>query len=218
MIRNWLVNILVFVIMRSLHATYRYRVFGQDNRLRAAAHSKKGAVALATWHGFSMAGTLAHAHQPVRPLCSQSRDGSMVAFICKMMGMNPVRGSSSRGGREARDEIVASFSEGYSVGITVDGPKGPPHVVKPGVIDVARRGSVAIVPLTALGDRNWVLGSWDRLNIPKPFARVAVSYGEPIVVPEDVDEQGFERLRVELQNQLLAHENVCRQNLANWQN
>ena len=202
-------NGFVFLVLRFLHATYRYKVFGEQNRQKAQEYSTTGAFALATWHGFSAAGTLAHANQKVRPLCSQSRDGGMVAFVCRMMGMHPVRGSSSRGGKEARDEIVASFEEGYSVGITVDGPKGPPKVVKPGIIDVARKGKVAILPLTARGDRNWILGSWDSLNIPKPFSRVAVCYGPPIMVAPDISGDAFESARKQVETVLLEQERIC---------
>ena len=211
-------NVVVFIILRSLHATYKYRVYGIENRKVASKYSKTGAVALATWHGFSAAGTLAHAGQKVRPLCSRSRDGGMVAFVCQMMGMKPVRGSSSKGGKEARDEIVASFDDGYSVGITVDGPKGPPRIVKAGIIDVSRKGSVAIVPLTARGDKNWVLGSWDRLNIPKPFSRVAVCYGRPIVVPVAVEGEDFESIRKNVETVLLAQDAECSRALELWDN
>jgi len=208
-ITNGAINVAAFIILRLLHATYRYRVFGMNHRIAAQSASPGGAVAMATWHGFSVAGTLAHTGQNVRPLCSQSKDGSMVAFVCRMMGMRPIRGSSSRGGKEARDEILAGIPDGYSVGITVDGPKGPSHIVKPGIIDVARKGSIAILPLTAMADRNWVLRSWDRLHIPKPFSKIAVLYGSPIFVDPNADGDVFEAARLQVQNRLLTQDSEC---------
>jgi len=189
---------LAYLVIRILDMTYRYRVFGTENRDQAVNHSKNKTFAIATWHGNSFAGVLGHAWQNFSPLCSHSKDGSMVAFLCERIGQKPVRGSSSRGGGEAREQLLNDLASGSNPAFTVDGPKGPIYDAKPGIIAIAKAGSCAILPLCAMGDKNWVLRSWDKLHVPKPFSRVVIAYGKPLSIPADADEVRFEETRQQL--------------------
>jgi len=193
---------LAYMVIRLLDFTYRYRVFGIENREQAVNHHKNRTFAIASWHGNSFAGVLGHAWQNFSPLCSHSKDGSMVAFLCERIGQKPVRGSSSRGGGEAREQLVRHLASGSNPAFTVDGPKGPIYDAKPGIIAVAKAGSCAILPLCAMGEKNWVLRSWDRLHIPKPFSRIAIAYGKPLTIPVDADEKLFEDTRQALNTAL----------------
>jgi hypothetical protein len=206
----------IYRIIRLLDLTYRYKVFRYDLREKAATHHPRGVFAIATWHGNSFAGTIGHAWQNFSPLCSHSKDGSMVAFICDRMGLKPVRGSSSRGGGEAREHLLAAIRDGSNPAFTVDGPKGPIYDAKPGVIAVAKGGKCAILPMCAMGERNWVLRSWDRLHIPKPFSRVVILYGEPIVVPENAEGEAFEERRQALNACLNQMQTTVREQFAHW--
>lgn len=194
----------VYYVIRLLNATYRYRVFGIEHRVAAEQHHPKHVFAIATWHGNSFAGTIGHAWQNFSPLCSHSKDGSMVAFLCDRIGLTPVRGSSSRGGGDARAQLLAHLAAGNNPAFTVDGPKGPIYKTKPGIIAVARAGQCAILPLCTIGEKNWVLRSWDKLHVPKPFSRVAIVYAAPITVPPDAAEHKFEEKRQLLDNVLNA--------------
>ena len=200
--KQFLVNFTFYLVARSLHATYRYRFHQTGFREEAERGSSNGAFALALWHRNSFVGTLSHTFQKFRPLCSRSGDGQMVAFLCQQMGLRPVLGSSSRGGKEARDEMMEGVAEGWGPAITVDGPKGPPLKSKNGIIDVAKKTGIPILPMTAVADRYWQLGSWDRLRIPKPFARIVVTYAPPIRVPADAEGEAFEALRQKLDDSL----------------
>jgi len=183
---------LVYVLVRLLNMTYRYKYIDVTNKVNAEEHSDNQAMIMATWHGNCFSGILAHRSQNFVPLMSQSKDGDMVAFVCKRLGIKPVRGSSSRGGKEAREIIVKNLADGYSSAITVDGPSGPIHEVKMGIVDIARRGKVAILPFGAIPNRYWALKTWDKFRIPKPFAQIRVFYGEPILVPAETlkEDQG----------------------------
>ena len=75
--------------------------------------------------------------------------------------------------------------------ITVDGPIGPRRVVKPGSIYLGSVGQVALLPFAAVASRYWELRTWDRMRVPKPFSRVVVLYGEPMVVPQELSEAEF---------------------------
>lgn len=207
---------LFYACVRILHATYRYKVFGEEHRHKAEQVHPKRAFSIGIWHCNAFAGTLSHTYQKFCPLCSHSTDGQMVAFVCSRMGLRPISGSSSRGGKEARQEILKQFDEGYATAITVDGPRGPAGKVKPGIIDIARRGNVAVLPMAAVPESHWTLTSWDKLRIPKPFSRVAVCYNEPIVIPRSTKGDDFDSYVETLDKRLNELEDICQDALRNW--
>jgi hypothetical protein len=204
------------VVVRILNSTYRKRIFHVDRRQQAMAAHPKGAFVFATWHGNSYAGTIVHGHQKFSPLCSRSKDGSMVAYLCEKIGLKPARGSSSRGGKEAREELLENIKQGYSAAITVDGPKGPPFVTKAGVISVAKESGAMIIPLATMGEKFWQLRSWDRLKIPKPFSRVAIIYGEPFAVGAEAQGDTFEEYQMRLTKDLNELESGYRDYFSKW--
>ena len=114
----------------------------------------------------------------------------------KILGWQPVRGSSSKGGSDGLQQLKALSQKGYRIGHIVDGPTGPFGVVKPGLLRIAQVSGVAIVPTITSSDRRWTFRSWDRFMVPKPFSRVIIRFGEPVYVPSDLDEDGFEKVRV----------------------
>lgn len=177
---------LLFFVVRALTATYRYRFFGIDNRQASANLHPKGSIALGIWHENILAGMTAHRGQPFCPMVSPSKDGELVTFVGEKFGFEAVRGSTSRRGLEALSEIDAFIGKGKYTGLAVDGPRGPRRLAKSGIVDIARRTGVAVLPFTAVADRYWVFHkSWDRFRVPKPFARVAIRYGTPIIVPRE---------------------------------
>jgi lysophospholipid acyltransferase (LPLAT)-like uncharacterized protein len=92
--------------------------------------------------------------------------------------------------------------EGRSLAITPDGPRGPAGVVKPGLVYLASRAGVPVLPVAAACARAWRLHSWDRFTIPLPFARVVVGYGAPVTVPPRLDGPELEAWRERLQGAL----------------
>ena len=182
----------IYLLVRALAATYRLRFVGLDAKEAGRAHHGKGSFCLALWHEQLFAGIIAHRGQAFAPLASLSADGDVVTFVMDRLGFRTIRGSSSRRGKEARDDMVEITEQGWFTAITVDGPKGPRRRVKGGIVDVARRTGVAILPMIATADRQWVLRrSWDQFKIPKPFARIVVCYGEPILVAAEAHGLAF---------------------------
>jgi len=182
---------LVYLITRVLKATYRFEVGGNDHRKAAEATHKAGSFCLALWHEHLFGAILGHAHQRFAPLASLSSDGDIVTYVMAKLDFETVRGSSSRGGEAARDDMVRKTDDGWFTAITVDGPRGPRRRLKGGVIDVARRTGVAILPVAVVASRHWELRSWDKFKIPKPFARVIIQYAPPLVVPADTTGLAF---------------------------
>ena len=122
-------------------------------------------------------------------------------------GFQTVRGSSSRGGGEARDGLVASTGDGWFTALTVDGPRGPRRRVKGGIIDIARRTGVAVLPLTTIASSHWILSrSWDQFKIPKPFAKIVVSYGAPVFVAPSTQGLAFGTAKSQVRSGLATAE------------
>lgn len=142
---------------------------------------------LASWHGQLLPHIWANRHRNMCAMVSQHGDGEIIFRIMSQWGYRGVRGSSTRGGRAALHAMVQELEQGSSFAITPDGPRGPAGVPQPGVLIAAHRAQAAIVPIWSEISHAWHMGSWDCLQIPKPFARVRVHYGEPYV-PTGTDE------------------------------
>lgn len=135
------------------------------------------------WHNRLLGLAFTERKKNVGILISSHFDGEIIARIVKRMGYHPLRGSSTRGGTSGLLSMLRNEDVWY-LAITVDGPRGPRGVVKPGVIFLAAKSGLEIVPVSCDTNRKWVLPSWDNFQIPKPFARVKVSMGNPLVISD----------------------------------
>ncbi len=165
-----------------------------------------GRVIVAFWHQrFFGAIGYAKKFSALGPsaIISKSRDGEFISRVARRLGIRPVRGSSSRGGKEALAAMVADLSL-HPVAIhAVDGPRGPKGTVKPGVIRMAQLSQAAIFPLYISVDRAWATRSWDRFMIPKPFSRILIRWDDPIFIPETMNPESFEAARLHLEDRLI---------------
>ena len=135
-------------------------------------------------------------------IISKSRDGELIARVAMRLGIRPVRGSSSRGGKEALAAMVADLSLHPAAIHAVDGPQGPKGAVKAGVIRMAQLSQAAIFPVYISLERAWITRGWDRFLIPKPFSRILIRWDDPIFVPEKMNPESFEALRLNLEDRL----------------
>src|SRR6185295_20320325 len=94
----------------------------------------------------------------------------------------------TRGGSQALRGIVRRVRAGRDAALTVDGPKGPPRAVQPGIVQLARLTGAWILPITFSSSRPRFLASWDRYLLPKPFSRNVVAYGEPFPIPAEMSD------------------------------
>ena len=180
-------------LIRLLYATIRWEVV-------APADEKDGPRAIyAFWHGRMLMLPpyyTALKRRPLYMLISQHGDGRLIAFAIKLLGIRSIAGSSSRRGVAATLELLSCLEEGSSIGITPDGPKGPRHVCKKGVVALAQQAQVPIRPITYSVQERWVIPSWDRMIVPRPFSRGVVVLGDLVRFSEGEDENAA-RLRVE---------------------
>jgi lysophospholipid acyltransferase (LPLAT)-like uncharacterized protein len=171
---RWIVRIGAFVL-RTLARTWRIRVIG-DEGLNAERRARRPVI-FVLWHGQMLPLLYHHRNQAVRVLISEHRDGELIARTALALGFGTVRGSSTRGSGRALLGLVREVEGGRDIAMTPDGPRGPAKSFAPGALVVAQRTGALIVPVTAAAKSAWHLKSWDRFMIPKPFARVVISYG-----------------------------------------
>ena len=200
-----------------MNSTFRYH-FDQNEMIQKLGNRN---YVFAIWHQSLFAGILAQTGKPHIVIISKSKDAEPVAFLCKKLGHISVRGSSKKvgaldkGGKLAKDEMIEYLKNGYPGAITVDGPKGPAFMVKAGIIDMAQKANVAIVPYTLASSSYFEFKSWDRFRIPKPFAKILVSYGEPIDLSNE--SISFEDYRLQVENSLLKETKLVSEKILNWE-
>jgi lysophospholipid acyltransferase (LPLAT)-like uncharacterized protein len=166
--------------MLLLASSWRIRT-EHEERWRPLYEARRPHVFL-LWHEVLLPLLWHHRRQDIAIVVSENRDGQYLADFALALGYRAVRGSSSRGAARALLGAVRELQSGRAVAFTPDGPRGPRRELKPGVVAAAQRGGGAIVPIHARADRAWRLDSWDRFLIPKPAARITVTYGRPFEV------------------------------------
>ena len=139
-------------------------------------------------------------------MCSRSSDGDLMTSVEKGLGYRVARGSSGSGGARALAEMIKAHREDRKLNscLAVDGSRGPRGIAQLGVLTLARKSGGILLPVAASTPSCWVLNSWDRTVIPKPAAHVRVLMGEPMELPDRMDEQQLEAARLELQRRLIG--------------
>ena len=122
---------------------------------------------------------------PIHALVSKHHDGQVIGAVVRQFGIEPVLGSSSRGGATGLRQMLRLLLHGGMVGITPDGPQGPRREAAEGVAQLAALAGVPILPCAAQTSRRIVLRTWDRMALPLPFGRGVVVCGPAITVPRD---------------------------------
>jgi len=195
---------LAYFVLRLYLSSIRVRVLNENALLKFLESGKKGVGAL--WHQRFL-GVLSYVRKfrkfSLSIMISMSRDGDWISPVVKHLGLRPVRGSSSRGGKEALAALVQDLAQNQAALHIIDGPQGPKGVVKAGLIRLAQLSKAAIIPIYISVDRAWITRSWDRFLIPQPFSRVLVRFGEPIDVPEQMDPGVFEILRQDVERMMI---------------
>jgi len=194
---------LIAAYIRLVHATGRWTVEGGDIPRRL--HETGKPFILAFWHGRLLMMPMAwDARQPIDMLISAHRDGRIIADAVKHFGIRSVAGSTTRGGSSALRAMLRTLRSGSCVGITPDGPRGPAMQASLGTVAAARLAGAPVVPLSYGASRRWVLGTWDRFQVPLPFCRGVFVWGEPIAVPPEANEAALENFRRLVEDRLTA--------------
>ncbi len=165
----WLLALMLRIWVRTL----RYEV---DAATAARLGKSDEPIAFVLWHNRLFISPYIfrrfRARRKMYGLVSASKDGAWLAAFYRMIGLEPVRGSSNNFGREAGRLLIELMKAGNDIGITPDGPRGPLYNVEPGVLVVTRRNNAPMILLGAEFGRAKRLGSWDKFYVPWPFTRV----------------------------------------------
>jgi lysophospholipid acyltransferase (LPLAT)-like uncharacterized protein len=199
-----LIAALGYPVVAALGSTLRWRTEGVEHLDRILASGRQPIMAF--WHGRILPATLYFRRRDIVVITSENFDGEWIAGIISRFGYGTARGSTSRGARRALLQLTRDMAAGKSTAFTLDGPRGPACVAQPGAVWLAKVTRNPVLPFHIEADRHWTLGSWDRTQIPKPFANVALSVGEPLEISSDADEGALERGRVALEGRLRALE------------
>jgi len=153
----------------------------------------------AAWHNQQLFLLYPYKFQKIAPLISQSSDGEYIARVLPHFGMEAVRGSTTHGGARALIKLLQAARKGYRPMLTPDGPRGPIYTVQPGILFLAKKLGWPIIPVGTALSHKFKAGSWDRMRVPLPFGKTALTYGKAIWVKSEED---FPRAAKELQEQL----------------
>ncbi len=198
-VRKWS-SFLAAMVIRLLGLTWRIEWRGLENLESARRMSSQ--VIFSFWHGRLLALSYSHRNMDIQVLASEHPDGDLMGKIIERLGFGHLKGSTSRGGARALRELSSVLKNGLDIGLAVDGPRGPRGMVQQGAVEASRFTGSAIIPLTNTARPRSLFNSWDRFQVPLPFSRVIVAYGEPMVVPGDSGGEERESLRLRLQEEL----------------
>jgi len=186
--------------LRLLSKTVRIRFANAEELF--ARWERGEQVIVAFWHDRVVMMPIAYRGRKLCIMNSQHRDGEIATRALARWGIRSVRGSATRGGAVGFMQLVNAFRDGYDLAVVPDGPRGPRHVAKLGVIHLARATGAPIFPVSYAATRKRQLRSWDRLLIPLPFSRVVFVAGEPLAVPRHTDDDELEAKRLALEARL----------------
>ncbi len=190
-------------LIRALGASLRLRTLGEEHLAAARRVAPGGHVVFAFWHGRQLPLVYTWRGRDVAILTSLSRDGTLQSLVLGGLGYHIVRGSTSRGAVRGLVGMIRAVDEGRDAAFAVDGPRGPYHDVKPGVLFLARRTHLPVVPITSAAVRARIFAdAWDRYLLPYPFSPTVVAYGTHLMVPPEADEEALALLGEQLGQRL----------------
>jgi len=183
-------------IIRLIGSTLRVAVSYEDGAQQTLGQRP---LIVSFWHSCIIPATYICRGLGVRVMSSYSYDGEYMGRIIEKLGYVAVKGSSSRNPIKALLGLRRALDNGWTVAFTLDGPRGPRHKVKPGPVGLGRSAGVPLSMFHVGVDNAWVINSWDRMMIPKPFSRVLLRFGKMIHVPTDASDEDLARYNDELQ-------------------
>ena len=188
----------VWLVLRVVGLTWRFEEIAEDGVTPLIGGMGAGAKIFCFWHQCVLPCAVYYRKTGATILISRSFDGELITRILGLLGFHAVRGSSSRGAREGLLGLQAVIESGKPAIFTADGPRGPIYQTKMGPIKLAQMTGARIGAFHLQPERAWVMGSWDRFLVPKPFTRIVVSWARWTHVPADLAAEEFEAMRVEL--------------------
>ncbi len=193
------VSFVGYFVIRALGATLRFAWSEEEG---ATPERIARPAIYAFWHQCIFPAAALFRGQGIGVMTSLSFDGEFIARIIEMLGFRAVRGSSSRGAVGALLGMRREVEAGEAVAFTIDGPRGPRYVAKPGPVFLAQATGAPMAAFHIALEKAWVLKSWDATRIPKPFSRALLRVSRAVQVPVDADDAALKAHHTELQSAL----------------
>jgi lysophospholipid acyltransferase (LPLAT)-like uncharacterized protein len=193
-----------YPLVAALGHTLRWRVDGWQHFESILAAGRQPIMGF--WHGRILPATFYFRGRGIVVITSENFDGEWIARIIERFGYGTARGSTSRSARKAMLQLVRDVQQGRPAGFTLDGPRGPARVAQPGAVWLAKATGNPLLPFHLEASSSWTLRSWDRTQIPRPFATVGLAIGEPMAVSRDATDAELETARQDLERRLTALE------------
>ncbi len=191
---------IVYLFVTLLTLTYRWRLLASKELLELMSSGKPFAAVI--WHGDmllsqSLGKRLGWNGRTVI-MVALNQAGEVEARILKRMGYYVVRGSVKKRGKEALEDMKDILRQGGIAALVVDGPQGPVREVKAGVVELARFCRVPIVPIAFMPGNEWILPTWDRTRIPKPFSRCITASTVPMHIDRNISPEQFKQAQADI--------------------
>jgi lysophospholipid acyltransferase (LPLAT)-like uncharacterized protein len=192
----------VWAVIRLLGPTMRFEVVGGEKAGRVYRPDLPPHI-YAFWHRCIISGAWYFRNRGGVLMNTTNFDGQWTRKVIERLGYGTAQGSSTRGGLRGLAVMARKLEEGFDSGFTIDGPRGPRYVAKPGPVMLARRSGRAILLFHVGLERAWTLKkSWDLMQIPKPFTRAVLIIAPELEVPTDADREALEKKHQEMQKTL----------------
>jgi lysophospholipid acyltransferase (LPLAT)-like uncharacterized protein len=192
------VAFIVSIVVRLIGLTLRPSMSFDPDSIDEAVTQYHGRI-FPFWHRCVIPATHLFRDRNLAVMTSHSADGEYIARVIQKFGFLAIRGSSSRGGSQALLEMRTLIQNNGTAVFTIDGPRGPRYVAKRGPVLLASMTGVPIIPFYVAVKNAWVLNSWDRFVIPKPFSRIHTHFSTKIYVPPNLDDDAIEHHRMRMQ-------------------
>jgi len=191
----------VYSVIRLLGPTLRYEVMGWQHAERVYASKKQ--IIWAFWHRVIIPIVWWYRNHGVVIMNTTAFDGQWTRKVIEWLGFGTAQGSSSRGGLRGLTVMAKRLGEGVDCGFTIDGPRGPRYLAKPGPVILARKTGCPVMVFHIGVDRGITFEkTWDHFLLPKPFARAVILFAPPIYVPPDANPEALEAKHAEMQREL----------------
>lgn len=197
----WLISWSAYLLVWLVGSTLRFQITLEEDSLADGRRRALPGI-YCFWHRAMIPSAYHFRNMQIGIMISRSFDGEIIARIVEKLGFRPVRGSSSRGGAGALIGMRQELDLGHPAVFTADGPRGPLYVAKPGAVVLARKTGYKICCFHVAAERAWILKSWDRMMVPKPFSRASFYITSPISVPPEASDEELEVWRQKVQADL----------------
>jgi lysophospholipid acyltransferase (LPLAT)-like uncharacterized protein len=192
---------LFYLLAHAIYRTCRITVIGKENEDQFLRQGKPSLFV--SWHQGLLYYAYHFRNRDGLIMVSRSKDGEIIARVLRLFGFRSARGSSSRGGKEALQVMIETINRTHcSGGIVADAPRGPFGVAKIGIVKLAQKTGLPLIPVMWWADRKIMFKSWDKTLLPMPFSRIIFFYDSPVLVPPETSNERMEEIRVELTDRL----------------